>query len=35
MLGPLGVRIAETLGLNAAQKGMMVASRCWRAYTAP
>ncbi|OZA12483.1 MAG: MFS transporter, partial [Hydrogenophilales bacterium 17-62-8] len=26
MLGPLGVQIAETLGLSAAQKGMMVAT---------
>src|SRR4030066_581171 len=26
MLGPLGVQIAETLGLDAAQKGMMVAT---------
>ena len=26
MLGPLGVQIAESLGLNAAQKGMMVAT---------
>ena len=26
MLGPLGVQIASTLGLNAAQKGMMVAT---------
>ena len=26
MLGPLGVQIAETLGLNAAQRGMMVAT---------